>query len=366
MTVWLVFAVMTAAAVFAVLVPLARSGEAAARRSGSDLAVYRDQLAELDRDRAAGLIGAAEAEAARLEVSRRLIAAADQAGPGLDASLKRRRIAAVIALVMVPLVAVAVYGARGRPDYPGQPLAGRLQPAPVDRDLATLIGRVEAHLAANPEDGRGWEVIAPVYVRLGRGADAVKARANALRLLGATADREADLAEALVLQAQGQVGAEARAGFERALAREPGHPKANYFSGLAAEQAGRPDEARAIWTRLAEAAPAGAPWLATVRAEITRLGGTPPAVAAAPAAPNGAPAGPTPADIRGMVDGLAARLAADGSDFEGWLRLVRSYAVLGETAKARQAAAEARGRFTAETDKLGRLDALVRELGLGG
>lgn len=366
MTVWLVFAVMTAAAVFVVLAPLARSGGAVAGRSGSDLAVYRDQLTELERDRAAGLIGPAEAEAARLEVSRRLIAAADQAEPAPGASQKRRRITAAAALIVVPLVVAVIYGPRGRPDYPGQPLAARQQPAPVDRDLATLIGRVEAHLAANPSDGRGWEVIAPVYVRLGRGDDAVRARTNALRLLGATADREADLAEALVLQGQGQVTAEARAGFERAMARDPDHPKARYFSGLAAEQAGRLDEARAIWIRLAEAAPPGAPWLPTVRADIARVGGTPPAVVETPPAPAAPSASPTPADIRNMVDGLAARLASDGSDFEGWLRLVRSYAVLGDVAKARQAAAEARGRFTAEADKVGRLDALVRELGLGG
>ncbi|WP_204349276.1 tetratricopeptide repeat protein, partial [Klebsiella pneumoniae] len=77
--------------------------------------------------------------------------------------------------------------------------------------------------------------LGPIYARLGRGADAVKARANALRLLGATADREADLAEARVLAAQGQVTPEAKAGFERAIALEPNHPKASYFVGLAAE-----------------------------------------------------------------------------------------------------------------------------------
>ncbi|QCI66550.1 c-type cytochrome biogenesis protein CcmI [Phreatobacter stygius] len=356
MTVWLIFAIMTAAAIFAVLVPLARSREAATRASGSDLAVYKDQLAEIGRDRQAGLIGELEAEAARIEVSRRLIAAADQARPAPDSSLRRRRITAIAAIVVVPLVAAGIYGSRGQPDYPGQPLAGRDRQTPAERDLATLIGRVEAHLAANPEDGRGWEILAPIYVRLGRGADAIKARANALRLLGATADREADLAEARVLAAQGQVTAEAKAGFQRAMALEPNHPKASYFAGLAAEQDGKPDDARAVWTRLAEAAPPGAPWLGTIQGEIVRLGGTPPP----------APATPTASDIRGMVDGLAARLAADGSDFDGWLRLVRSYAVLGDTPKARQAASDARRHFLAEAEKLTRLDALVRELGLGG
>jgi cytochrome c-type biogenesis protein CcmH len=356
MTVWFIFAVMTAAAVFAVLIPLGRSREQAATATGSDLAVYKDQLTEIGRDRDAGLIGEAEAEAARIEVSRRLIAAADQAHPELGSSLRRRRITAVAAIVLLPLVAAGVYSSRGEPNYPGQPLAERKREIPAEGGLASLVSRVEAHLSAHPDDGRGWEILGPAYLRLGRPADAVRARANALRLLGATADRESDLAEARVAEAEGVVSSEAKAGFERALALDPGQPKAGYFIGLAAEQDGRPGEARAIWTRLVEQAPPGAPWVPVVQSEIARLGGTAPA----------APAQPSVADIRGMVDGLASRLAADGSDFEGWLRLVRSYAVLGDGPKAREAAEVARARFATEAEKIARLDALVRELGLGG
>ncbi len=158
----------------------------------------------------------------------------------------------------------------------------------------------------------------------------------------------------------GVVTAEAKAGFERALALGPGHPKAGYFMGIAAEQDGKPEEARAMWTRLVESAPAGAPWIGLVQSEIARLGGSPAAPAPAAAAPA------APPDIRAMVDGLAARLAADGSDFEGWMRLLRSYAVLGEAAKAREAATAVRQRFAAESDKISRLDGLLKELGIGG
>ncbi len=358
LTIWLAIAAMTGVAILAVLLPLSRPARAVA--AGVDTAVYRDQLAEIGRDQEAGLIGAAEAEAARIEVSRRLIAAAEP-GPTGDpgGTTRRRRIVAVAAIVLVPVVAALVYGQRGQPNYPGQPLAERQRAAPSQTDIASLVGRIETHLAANPEDGRGWEVIAPVYLRLGRIPDAVRARANALRILGATADREADLAEAQMIAGGGVVTAEARAGFERALALGPGHPKAGYFMGIAAEQDGRPEEARAMWTKLVESAPPGAPWVGLVQAEIARLGGAPVA-APAPAA------SAAPPDIRAMVDGLAQRLAADGSDFEGWLRLLRSYAVLGEAAKAREAAASVRQRFAAEADKIARLDGLLKELGIGG
>lgn len=356
LTIWIALAAMTGAAILAVLVPLSRPPRAAGAEG--DVAVYKDQLAEIVRDAEAGLIGRPEAEAARIEVSRRLIAAADRSGAaaGAGATL-RRRVAAVAAMVLIPAVALVAYGLRGQPGYPAQPLAERQRSDPAQSDIGALVARIEGHLAANPEDGRGWEVVAPVYVRLGRAADAVRARANALRILGATADREADLAETQTLAAGGIVTAEAKAGFERALALAADHAKAGYFMAIAAEQDGRPAEARAILARLLEKAPPGAPWVGLLRTEIVRLGGTvpPPATAAAP-----------PVDIRAMVDGLAARLEADGSDFDGWLRLVRSYAVLGEADKARETAGRARARFAAEADKIGRLDGLIKELGIGG
>ncbi|AVO47497.1 c-type cytochrome biogenesis protein CcmI [Phreatobacter cathodiphilus] len=359
MTIWLAIAAMTAAAIFAVLLPLSRPTPAAAAEM--DVAVYKDQLAEIGRDAEAGLIGAAEAEAARVEVSRRLIAASERVAAVVgEGATRRRRMVAVGAILVIPAVAALAYGLKGQPGYSGQPLAERQRAAPAPTDMAGLIARIEAHLAANPGDGRGWEVVAPVYLRLGRLPDAVRARSNALRILGATADREADLAEAQTLAAGGVVTAEAKAGFERAVALGPGHPKAGYFIGLAAEQDGRTEEARSAWAKLVAEAPAGAPWIGLLQSEIARLGGTP-APAAAPAPPPAAPP-----DIRAMVDGLAARLASDGSDFEGWMRLVRSYVVLGEAAKAREAAANARQRFAGEADKIGRLDGLVSELGIGG
>src|SRR5215472_7808417 len=192
MMVWLLIALMTAAAVLAVLWPLGQRG--VNLRAGNDVAVYRDQLEEIDRDQASGAIVAAEADAARLEVSRRLLTAdaadAARAGEGRADAPHRRRLVAGLALIALPAGALALYLALGSPDLPGQPLAG-------------MFARVERHLEQHPEDGRGWEVVAPIYMRLGRYEDAVKARRNALRLLGTTAERYSDLGEALVSLANG-------------------------------------------------------------------------------------------------------------------------------------------------------------------
>lgn len=364
MTLWLILALMTAAAIFAVLWPLSRR---APLQGGSDLAVYRDQLDEIERDRAAGLIGEPEAEAARVEVSRRLIAAADAAPPAsADDSPWRRRAAALVALIALPLGAAALYLALGSPHLPGQPQSAR-ENSPEQRSVAELVGRVEAHLAQNPEDGRGWEVLGPVYMRLERFDDAVKARRNALRLLGASAEREADLGEALTGAANGIVTRDAKEAFDRATGLDPHHVRARFFIGLAAEQDGRPKEAASIWRELLTEAPADASWAGFVRQSLARV--DPDAASSAPG-PSESDVAMPPAQreamIRGMVTRLADRLRQDGSDVEGWLRLIRAYMVLGDEQQARAAASDARRALGNEPDKLQRVNELVKGLRLEG
>ncbi len=202
MTLWLIFALMTAAAIFAVLWPLGRKPRVAG--AGSDLIVYRDQLEEIDHDRTAGLIGEMEAEAARVEVSRRLLAAADAQPPVPPPSarmqLNRRRTAAIAALLIVPFVAIDFYLALGSPNVPAQPAFARVNNPHGNQSIDSLVSQVEAHLARDPNDGAGWEVIAPVYLRLGRFDDAVVARRKAIALNGDTPAREADLAKRWWLQ----------------------------------------------------------------------------------------------------------------------------------------------------------------------
>jgi cytochrome c-type biogenesis protein CcmH len=367
MTLWFVFALMTVAAIFAVLWPLSRS--AAPQAGGSEDAVYRDQLAEIDRDVAAGLIGRSEAEAARVEISRRLLAAADgQHDLPARANIGLRRSSTVLALVGLPVAAVAFYLSIGSPQLGDFPLAARTRAADANQPLDNLVAQVEAHLEKNPTDGRGWSVLAPVLVRLGRYDDAIRSYRNSITYDGDSAERRADLGEALMGSAGGVVTSEAKAEFERAIAQNANDPKAGYFLGLAAEQDGRRTDAAAIWrAMLAKAAP-DAPWRPLVQAALVRVGGPAP-----PALSNDTMAAAkdmNEADrstmIRGMVDRLATRLKQNGDDVEGWLRLVRAYMVMGDRDKAMSASSDARLAVANDAERLRQLNEGLKNLGLDG
>jgi cytochrome c-type biogenesis protein CcmH len=373
MTLWFLFGLMTVAALFAALWPLGRRPRAA--RGGSDLLVYKDQLQEIDRDRAAGLIGETEAEATRLEVSRRLLAAAD-AKPAREsewsaaavAPQRRRRAAALAAFAILALGPTSLYVALGSPDIPAQPAFARVKTPQGHESIANLVGQVEEHLARNPGDGAGWELIAPVYMRLGRFSDAVEARRKALALNGASAVREADLGEALAAAANGVVTAEAKQAFDRALAQDGHEAKARYFLGLAAEQDGNSEQAASTWRALLADAPADAPWAAFVRESLARVSGAPVAEAGPSAGDVAAAANMSDEErremVRGMVARLADRLRDNGADVEGWLRLVRAYAVLGDRDKAKGAAADLRRALSGRPDEVKRVDELIKTLDL--
>lgn len=383
MSLWLAFSLMTATAIFAVLWPLGRRASAP---GGSDIAVYRDQLDEVVRDRASGLIGEAEAEAAKVEVSRRLIAAADAAEAGNTTGgspLWRRRATALAGLVLLPIGAAALYLTLGSPQLPGQPLAERISAVRQDRSIQNLVSQVEAHLERNPNDARGYEVVAPVYLRLGRFDDAVNARRKLLALSGETAERQADLGEALASAGNGVITVEAKTAFERALTLDPNDLKAKFFIGVAAEQDGDKPKAAAIWAAMLKEAPPDAPWAPVVRESLIRIGVTPPAVVAPPIAiaPNPTTPGPSAADvaaasgmsekdrgdmIRGMVARLADKLKDDGKDLEGWQRLLRAYMVLGERDKALVAAGDAKKALASDPDKLRQIGDLIKSMGLEG
>src|SRR6516162_1262876 len=356
MTLLLIFAAMTAAAVGAVIWPLTRKRDR--DRSGSDVMVYRDQLDEIERDLATGLIGKSEAEAARVEISRRLIAAEESSRTTLPvsspASGRRQRIAAAVALLALPVLAGGLYLWLGSPQ-----LASAQQeraPQAAQANVQGLISQVEGYLQRNPQDGRGWEIVAPVYMQLSRYSDAVRAWRNALQLLGESAERDANLGESLTAEANGVVTAEAKAAFVRAADLDNTLVTARYYLGLTAEQDGDRAKAAKIWRDLIAEAPAGAEWVPEVRKALARVDGSsgvPPAAAEGPiaAAPN-APNEQQSAMIKGMVERLAARLKQDGSDAEGWARLVRSYRVLDEPDKALAAMVDARQALAADPAKL--------------
>lgn len=363
MMLWFALALMTGAAMAAIAWPLTR--QARTLRSGSDLAVYRDQLEEVRRDQAAGRIGDTEAEAAQVEVSRRLLAAADAEAAqaaAMPAPGSQRRAVALAALLVVSFGSAGTYLSLGSPTLPGQPLASRDQGQSID----AMIAEVEGHLARNPNDGRGWEVIAPVYLRLGRVEDAIKARRKALALNGETSERQAGLGEALVAAGDGKLTPEARKSFTRAVELDGGNIKARYFTGVAAEQDGQPAAAVEIWRAMLAAAPADAPWAEFIRQEVTRVSGAPgPSAEDVAAASQLAPEQQI-AMVRTMVTRLAERLQRDGSDIEGWQRLVRSYMVLGDRDKALAAVGDARRALASEPEKLRKIEELVKGLGLEG
>ena len=360
MILWLILAVMTLAAVAAVWWPLARRQKSV--RSGSDVAVYRDQLDEIDRDEAASLIGSVEAEAARVEVSRRLIAAAEAAkvvsavaAPAPARSYRWATLAA--AIIVLPLGAGLVYLSLGSPNLAPVSMNAEASGKQLPEGIEQTVTEVEKYLEANPKNGRGWELLAPVYLRLGRFDDAVRARRNALEIFGPDPARLGDLGEAIVVASNGVVTPEAKSLFERANAADPEDVMAQYYLGLSAKQEGRRDEAVKRWTALVSSAREGAEWLPMVKSALARVDEKEPTfVAAAPSAAAVAPPEHNGDAIEAMVARLAERLKKDGSDVPGWIQLVRSYRVLGRTAQANTAVADAHAALASDQEALQRLD----------
>lgn len=398
MLLWVGFAVLAAGVLVAVLRPLWATGGAAG--DVDPAAVYRDQLAEIATDRERGLIDQVEAEAARIEIARRLLAASGEAGErgaatppphvegggsgaatSITAPTPHRRLAAALG-ICVPLAAIAIYLAVGAPGRPDMPLSARLK-APIETaDVARLIASVEARLAAHPEDGQGWDVIAPVYLRMGAFAKAIDAYARAMRILGETPKRLAGFAEATVLANDGTVTEAAREAWEKLARLDPARPEPRFWLAMAKEQAGSLEEAAAEYKALLAGAEADAPWRPLLEERIAAIearrgegrgsGGAASGTGSAPRGPSEADIAAAdklaPADrqrmIEGMVEGLAAKLAADGRDLTGWQRLIRAYAVLGRREKALDALRSARGHFRDEQGSMAALAELARSLGL--
>jgi cytochrome c-type biogenesis protein CcmH len=351
---WLVSILLTAGVCFLLVRALAARPSDTAR-ANPDVAFYKAQIAEIARQRELGLIGEGERKAAEAEAGRRLLASGQETeGPG-DGDRRLEKLATVAVLAVVPAIAFGAYTRYGSPAMPAMPLASRPPPAAaaggVPADIADAVGKIEAHLARNP-DGKGFEVVAPVYLRLGRFDDAVRAYSEALRLLGPTPDRHASLGEALVYQANGVVTAAAKAGFVEALRLDPGHVRSRMFTAMAAEQDGDKPRAVELLSALSSDLPEGE-LKGHVAARLAELTGQPPAgVPAGGEAIAALPADQRAAAIRGMVDNLSDRLATQGGSAEEWARLVRALAVLGDTDRARAILAEARQKFAAKPDDL--------------
>jgi cytochrome c-type biogenesis protein CcmH len=327
-------ALLTTATVGVLLIPLLRSRTASTGRLDGELAIYRDQLAEIERERAAGTLPESEAAAARIEVERRILAAGDQPPPVARADATLHKVLPPVLALAIPLLALGLYLQTGRPGLPAAPFAaGQPPPASADEPFSVekLLAAARARLAAQPDDP------------------------EALSALG----------EALTLEANGTVTRPAVESFNKALAAQPDDPRALYYLGLHEAQSGDSRAALARWRALLAKSPTDAPFLPMLRAEIERVAKAAGLGPDIPPAPTGMPqpsreqqdamASMTPEQrqqaIRGMVEGLAARMTENPQDRAGWLRLANAWKVLGENGSAADAYAKA--------DALGAVDARI-------
>ena len=359
--VWFTMAGLAALAVLAAIWPLLRASSPEARRDPrqSDAAFYSAQIEELQRDVERGLLPPGEASNARAEAARRLLAVRSAKGKSDGRRVSAPWVAGIIA-VIVPLVAFSLYLPLGRPSLADEPLASRSR-AVANEDVAAAVAGVEAHLVAKPDDGKGWAVLAPVYMRLNRYDDAAHAYSEALRLLGDDPARRAAYGEALVAGAGGVVIGKARAEFEKVVAKDPGIPEARFYLALASEQDGKKDEAIKAYETLLATAPADAPWVGIVKARLDAAKGdgsskTPGSEVSGLSGQN--------AMIEGMVNRLATRLADRGGDVNEWGRLIRAYTVLHQDDKAKAALAEARKALGQDSASIAQLDQLAHQIGL--
>ncbi len=378
MVLWVLFAVLAAAVVFAVTRPLLDQAASDAPGEDKEIAVYRDQLAAIETERGQGLLGGAEAEGARIELARRLIRRAEDqqrtadTAPAPGGSVRQ---AVLYATAALPVIGIAMYLAVGSPDLPSRPYAARID-MPIDQSTAAdLVARVEAHLRQHPEDGRGWDVLAPVYMRLGNLPQSAEAFARSMQLLGESPKRLAGFARANILLQNGIVTEPARRAYEKLRTLEPQSIEPQVWLAIAREQDGDLKGAQAEYQRLLPGATD--PWKGLLTARLQAVSdqiagkapaeGQPPGDIHAPDA--GAAASVSPADrdkfINQMVEGLAARLKTNGNDIDGWMRLVRSYVVLGRRDDAASALAKARGQFAGDEKSLAQLNDLAQSLGLG-
>lgn len=362
MTFWL-FAIAISAIAAAALYYAAVGGTVDAATGGLGAARdahFRLQLREIDTDIAAGRLATAEGVAARAELARELLRQEREATAHPPVPQGPTRLVLPAAIVASLAVAFLAYAYLGSPGLPSEPFAARPEAAADSIDVNTAVKAVEARLATDPDDLRGWQVIAPIYMRTGRYPDAERAFRRIIALSPPSADNDTNLAEALMLQQGGAATGEAGDLLRQAAALDPHHIRSRFY--LAAEAMRTKDYAGAVtqWTALIGLGTADADWLPTAKAglaaaEAGRDGKPLPGAAASSAAASPA--------IRQMVEGLSDRLAKSGGSLADWTRLVRSQIVLGDLTKAQAAYNAAHAAYPDAADRA-ELDGLAAQAGL--
>jgi len=389
---WVFAAILTVICALALALPFFKPRGVPASRSEHDVESFRAQLREVDSDLARGVLTPNEAEAARIELSRRLLAAAEEAEVDAGSAPAPRKLAQVVGMVAaigVPAIGIGVYGSIGSPALGDRPLAdrdlneeraairpsqeqleeafaeqGSESPTPTQAraQMLDLTEKVKERLAKNPDDARGWDILGRSLMSLQVYDESWRAFAKVAELNPEATNAElyANMAEAMFMATGGVISPQAEATVDKALEKDPNLHQAIFFKSIALAQRGKNRSAIEGWVKMLETAPPDAPWIEQVQNNIreaaAEIGVVPPE--------NLVPRGPTaeqraeaaemsPEDqkamIAGMVDGLAARLEDEPKDLRGWLMLIRSYGILGRDEDAK--AAQARGLKAFEGDE---------------
>ena len=394
---WLICAMLTAAVTVTTVRPML-SRASATHPDDEDLRVYTEQLGEIDRDVARGLLTSEEAKSARIEISRRILAArpvaatADKraaavepvAGHGESAAKPAANAMIYAVAAVIAFGSLGLYLRQGAPGYPSKPFAERAAQSPERAGVGELVARVEARLREAPDDGRGWDVLAPVYLKQQRNEEAIRAFGRAIELLGESRERLRGLAEAYLAASNGIVGKEVREAFTKILAKEPQLIAPRFWLAVGLEQDGdRAGAAVAYRALLESATAAGQPELPPalhqlIRERLAAVTGTAPPPKQVPDADAAAGKGPPPPAgmaegmsagqqaemIEQMVSGLAKRLQSDGGSPEEWQRLIRAYWVMGRKPEAAAALTKAKAQFGSNADTARQLDNFAKTLGM--
>ncbi len=368
---WFTCALLTFAAAIAVLFPFLRNDQQTEPSHASDLAIYKDQLREIDEDEKRGLISTTDAVSARTEVSRRILKLAPSQAQ--STSRKSSRYVVIASALAMPVLTWSLYSFTGSPLAADQPILARLAVPANKASVEILVAQAEKHLAENPEDSRGWAVIAPIYLKYGRYDKALEAYQKLTKLIGPKAQFEVGIGEALVGLNQGKIGADASAAFERAAKLDHNDPQPKIFLATGLAQQGKYPEAKSAFEAILANAPADAPWRPIVTSSLNELAKVMAALA------NRDLKGPTQEDVNNaagmsgtdrmaMIEGMVAKLDADLStnpnNSEGWKRLIKSYTVLDKPDKASDALAKAQVAMKDNKAALSELQQMATELGL--
>lgn len=406
MTFWIIITAIALVVAATLALVLLRSRESAIPAAAYDIQVYRDQLKDVDRDLARGVIDPGDAERTRAEISRRLLTADTKLHAARTGRVQSRGLTGAVALVVAAGIiagSLALYNTLGAPGYgdlsqkrritlaenarmsrPDQQEAeARLPPGPpldsLAPDYQELVTRLRETVASRPNDLQGQMLLARNEAALGNMTAAHTAQHEVLRLKGETASAQdwADYADMLIQAAGGYVSPKAEEALTAALKRDEKNPTARYYWGLMSAQIGRPDLAFQVWNDLLRDGPPGAPWTQAVRAQIEEMAQRAGANFTLP--PEESAPGPSAEDIdaagdmseedrsdmiRSMVDNLSQRLASQGGTPQEWARLIGALSVLGETEQARAIYGNAGDVFAGTPDAMQVIDDAARQSGL--